>query len=957
MPFAIGIDIGTANIRAAVFRGRHVEFIPDENGNRLMPSCIAFGKKSRLFGDAAKLQAENNAENTIYGIKPYLGKSKSPMRLEDLSVQRLSYRMERSEDQEFRVEVKYLGRPQRFRLVELLAMLLAKVKSNAEAYLLERVHEVVISVPSYFNAEQRDNIQMAARLACLEILCICTSIESIALRMYFVLESHDPGVHIRAGERTVVILDLGANSFNAGLVVVKDCSIRILAYASAPWLGGDEFASRIRRDIVKQLHSAYPGRFEFNARIKYLVRTASENAMEELTFNNYADITIKSAWKNHDFNYFVTLTQFTSVCSGLFRQSCEQIDSLFAGNTKAKSDVSEVIIVGGCSRIPGVQEAWSDLFGGMKLSQEFSADLSEACGLAISAAIRTGIAECGTLSNLSIYGALPASIGIGTFAPRTNLGGKMMGIMKPLMKPHTTSSMNKRVMTPVAKRHSTVPGKWERTFFISELHNPHIKPLLHIYEGEQASIKENSLVGEVHLEHLVSNSTPEAKLRATVEIEQFFHEIRFTVENLETGLAAYFQERSIMSEQERDLILSKLERLQRDDDEEADRIAERDAVVLELANIMDSNLNNCEIQSMGCLLRLLKPFCTLLGQDESLDLDTYGDVLKCIKDVVDGWNTEKKRCALIDRLHAQLEQVETELLSEFQTTGVVALLASVQSNKEWLIQYLVTKPWKYQTELRRLSTCNGSHSNMASSRDESVEMDKAPKITSQGSRPSLGSSSQRRGVERLFPDSGWNIGHRFSDAEIEEIAAHLRNTDHEAWSRIPRIYAVLRLIGHEELIDSFLQMERTDIWFPFSDTTLPPAVTRVCRSRFLETQDVVLSKFFRLEKGIGPGKEESEKEHAHFSQEESLPFRVVANLGAGAHGVVDKVVSTVSDREYARKLFRKPDIGKREVRTFVNELKILKRISHEHCVELVSFDIDHFPCSWNYATDNSCKDW
>ncbi|KAG6357245.1 hypothetical protein INS49_015123 [Diaporthe citri] len=574
------------------------------------------------------------------------------MRLEGMRVEILSYRMERSDDQEFRVEVKYLGRPQRFRLVELLAMLLTKVKSNAESCLLERVHEAVISVPSYFNAEQRDSIQMAARLACLEILCICTSIESIALHMYAALEIDDPGVHVRAGERTVVILDLGASSFNAGLVVVKDCSIRILAYASAPWLGGDEFASRIRQIIV---------------------------------------------------DWMVTLHEFTSVCSQLCRESCEQIPSLFAGNTRDKSDVSEVAIVG------------------TTLSEEFNADLSEASGLAVTAAIRTGIAESGTLSNLSIYGALPASIGIGTFAPRTNLGSKVLGIMKPLMKPHTISSMDKRVMTPIAKRHRPVAGKWERTFFVRELHSPLIKPLLYTYEGEQVSAKDNTLIGEMDVESLVPNSDPETKLRVAVEIKHFFHDIRFTAKNLETELAAQFRRRSTIKEQDVDLIISKLDRFQRDDDEEADRVAERDAVVLELANIMDFNLNSSRMQSMGCLLKLLKPF----------------------------------------------------------------------------------------------------------------------------------------------------------------------------------------------------------------------SVTRRCRSEFLRAQDVVLSKFFCLEKGIGPGNHASGKEHAQFGQDEPLPFRVVANLGGGAHGVVDKVVSTVSDREYARKLFRKPDIGKREARTFVNELKILKRINHEHCVELI----------------------
>lgn len=946
MPFVIGIDLGTANIRVAVFRGGQVEFIPDEDGQILMPSCLAFSKRCRLFGGAARSQAEINPENTVYGIKPFLGKSEPRRRLEDYRAEHLSYRMERSEDREFRVKVDYMERPQRFRLVELLAMLLAKIKTNAEIYLADRVKEAVISVPSYFNAEQREHIQMAARLAYLKILCVCTSIDSIALQMYAVLEDNDPGVHVRAGRRTVAILDLGANSFNAGLVVVGDCIVQILAHASAPWLGGEAFASRIRQEIVKQLLRKYSTFVtDFDATLKYRIRAASEDAMTQLTFKDYADIRIKSVGEDYDFTCKITLDQFTSVCSYLYGEICEQIDSLFAGNGTRKCDVSEVVAVGGCSRIPGARKAWSDFFGGMTVSQEFNADMSEAYGLAVHAAIRSGIAKSGTLGKLSIRGALPASIGMGTPAlnVRASLGSKVLGVVKPFMDRHVKpiSSSGNRVVTTIAKRHTTLPGKWEHTFLARDLDTSLQENMLRIYEGDEASPNGKHLTGNADISSLVSFSGPETKLKIVLEIGKCFHDTRITVENLETGLRAKLIRLPVLDEQEMDFMLSKAERFQKDDDAEADRIAERDSVVLELAKVTNLDVDDCRMQSLGCLLRLLKPFCTLLGLDESLNVFRYRFIQRSIEDMISGWEAETNRCVLVEQVYAQLEEVRFELLSAPQTTKVISLLASVDSSKNWLKQYRAAKPWQYQGERRFQTFGQNSASILTPRSSASVRADTATRIELQ-STPTLGRSPRRMGVERLFPKTGWTIDRRYSDAEVEEIAVYLRDTGHEDWSFAPRIYAVLRLIGHVELIDSFLDLERTDIWFPFSDSTLPLAVTRLCRSQFLKTQDVVLSKFFRLEKAIDSGNQVLEREHAHYGQGEPLPFRVIANLGGGAHGVVDKVVSTISDREYARKLFRKPGIGKREVMTFVNELQILRKISHEHCVELVSFDTISF---------------
>ncbi|KAK3312216.1 kinase-like domain-containing protein [Apodospora peruviana] len=186
-------------------------------------------------------------------------------------------------------------------------------------------------------------------------------------------------------------------------------------------------------------------------------------------------------------------------------------------------------------------------------------------------------------------------------------------------------------------------------------------------------------------------------------------------------------------------------------------------------------------------------------------------------------------------------------------------------------------------------------------------------------------------LESLFSRSGEAIKDPFTDAQFDRISTFLRNNTElpVAWSNVPRIYTVLRLIGQLDAMDAFLVQGMADIWFPFTTNSLPSVLRPSLQSKFLEVQGVVLSKGFRLEKG-------SDRKHALFSADEPLPFQVIGRLGRGAHGSVDKVMSTISHREYARKIFRKrKGLKQEDIRTFKTELDVLKRVHHWHCVELV----------------------
>jgi hypothetical protein len=170
----------------------------------------------------------------------------------------------------------------------------------------------------------------------------------------------------------------------------------------------------------------------------------------------------------------------------------------------------------------------------------------------------------------------------------------------------------------------------------------------------------------------------------------------------------------------------------------------------------------------------------------------------------------------------------------------------------------------------------------------------------------------------------------YSDSDLQKISELLEYSGRHSWSEVPRIYTVLRIIGELQIIDNFLGQGITDMWFPFSSASLPRALNSAMQEKFLDVQKLVLTKGLDLEK-------DENKEHAHFGKGEALPFKVEEMLGEGGFSQVHKITSLISKRIYARKRFRR-GTGPRsdaEISSFKNELKILKRIHHQHCVELV----------------------
>jgi hypothetical protein len=186
----------------------------------------------------------------------------------------------------------------------------------------------------------------------------------------------------------------------------------------------------------------------------------------------------------------------------------------------------------------------------------------------------------------------------------------------------------------------------------------------------------------------------------------------------------------------------------------------------------------------------------------------------------------------------------------------------------------------------------------------------------------------------FFPIREENLHANYSDNDIQQISDLLRTLGRQSWSTVPRIYIVLRLINQLQLLDMFIDQGITDIWFPFTDRSLPETLGPSIRAQFLECQSIVLTKAIDLENG-------DHRKHIHFGSGEPLPFEVKAHLGSGGYGTVDKIISLLSHREYARKTFKRGrnfSRTKEDIRSFLTEIQVLKRVQHIHCIELVSIN-------------------
>lgn len=476
----IGIDLGTTYSCVGIFKNGRVEIIANEQGNRITPSYVAFNEEGeRLIGESAKNQATINPSNTVFDVKRLIGR-----KFKDETVQKdkklLPFDLvDRDTKPQIKLEVK--GKDKIFAPEEVSAMVLIKMKEIAEAYLGSDVKNAVVTVPAYFNDAQRQATKDAGAIAGLNVLRIIN--EPTAAAIAYGLDNKGEA------EKNILVFDLGGGTFDVSLLTIDNGVFEVVATSGDTHLGGEDFDQRVMEHFIKVFQKKHSLDITKDKRAMQKLRREVELAKRALSSTHQVTLEIEALIDGQDLSETLTRARFEELNSDLFKKTLGPVKQVLDDSDLRKDDIDEIVMVGGSTRIPKVQQLIKDFFNGKEPNRGINPDEAVAYGASVQAGILGGEKSEAT-DDVLLIDVAPLSLGIET------IGG---------------------VMSAVLPRGTVIPTKKSQMFTTTSDEQTMIK--IQIYEGERAMTKDNHPLGDFDLEDIppAARGVPQVEVTFNVD--------------------------------------------------------------------------------------------------------------------------------------------------------------------------------------------------------------------------------------------------------------------------------------------------------------------------------------------------------------------------------------------------------------------------------------------------------